>query len=171
MLREKLDEVEGIEGEVADLRSQVDDLDEVKEELDDLQGEHGDLQDERDELASDRDRLKEELEEATKKIAALEDASQKLDTAAAAQASDDALTSLSLARADLVLVKAALRDLVDGFEATKIGRVSRVGALVVVAPGGSVAEAPALGALVARARALLAPGGGWGSCGDGAAAP
>ena len=46
-----------------------------------------------------------------------------------------------------------LRDLVAAFETSRIGKMAKVGSLVVIAPGGSVAEA--LGALVAKAKALV----------------
>lgn len=50
-------------------------------------------------------------------------------------------------------IKASLKALVDAFDQSKIGKVTRVGSLVLIADDGNIAGR--LGAVVAKARALL----------------
>jgi predicted RNase H-like nuclease (RuvC/YqgF family) len=125
-----------LEDEVADLRERVAELEETEEEhrkCDDL---YEEIEKECDEVKKERDRLKTDLAERDQTIADLEGRATNLDAAAASGAALD-----------------MLRDLVAAFEASRIGKMAKVGSLVVIAPGGSVAEA--LGALVAKAKALV----------------
>lgn len=133
---EAIQRAAALEDEVANLRERVAELEGTEEEhrkCDDL---HEEIKEECDEVKKERDQLKTDLAERDQTIADLEGRATNPDAAAASGAALD-----------------MLRDLVAAFETSRIGKMAKVGSLVVIAPGGSVAEA--LGALVAKAKALV----------------
>jgi vacuolar-type H+-ATPase subunit I/STV1 len=122
-----------LEGEVGDLRDRVDELAAAVEECEEAQEEALKMKRERDEAVVERDTSRKRVEKLERELQAANEGGK-------------------MSEASLEL-SAMLRDLVAAFEATKIGKMARVGSLVILAPGGSVAEA--LGGLVAKARALV----------------
>ena len=125
-----------LEGEVGDLRDRVDELaaaEEAQEECEEAQEEARRMKRERDEAIVERDASRERVEELERELRAANEGGK-----------------MSEASLELSVM---LRDLITAFEATKIGKMAKVGSLVILAPGGSVAEA--LGGLVAKAKALV----------------
>jgi DNA repair exonuclease SbcCD ATPase subunit len=139
-LREKIDEAEEMESEIEDLRHEVGVLEaenkDAEDEKDEAIHKLEEATEELDKVTAERNKLRRDLDERDRTIADLEGRSINLDAAAASGAALD-----------------MLRDLVAAFETSRIGKMAKVGSLVVIAPGGSVAEA--LGALVAKAKALV----------------
>ena len=126
-------EVADLRDRVADLRDRVDELAAAEEECEEAQEEALKMKRERDEAVVERDASRERVEELERELQAANEGGK-----------------MSEASLELSVM---LRDLITAFEATKIGKMAKVGSLVILAPGGSVAEA--LGGLVAKAKALV----------------
>ena len=132
-ISEAIARVAELEGEVADLRDRADELAAAEEECEEAQEEALKMKRERDEAVVERDASRERVEELERELQAANEGGK-----------------MSEASLELSVM---LRDLITAFEATKIGKMAKVGSLVILAPGGSVAEA--LGGLVAKAKALV----------------